>query len=456
MDRPLLQSSLRISLLAITICLATSSYVTAQNYDGLDSARINLGPAVNSKYSDLFPIVSPDEQMLFFTRKGAPENAGFADRPDDEDIWYSLRTPEGGWSLAKRIEGPLNTKTYDGVRAINSTADHLYLQNVYRADGSRGKGFSISVRDHDGTWSFPDSLEIVNYYNDTNTAMMTVASDEETIIFSLLRRDTKGEHDLYLSHHLGGRKWSEPQPIEMLNTPGDEISPFLAFDNKTLYFSTNGREGYGSQDVFVSHRLDDSWLNWSPPENMGAPINTIGFDAYFMLSAHGDTAYLSSAQGSSVRGFGKSDIWKIAIPKNFRPGFKLDEPFPRAAALENSSFRLDGVYFDVDRSSLQQQSEEELDKLVRLLEQYPEMVIEVQGHTDSDGTPDHNMLLSEQRALKVRAFLVEKGVDQGRIMAKGFGETVPIAPNTTAAGKSLNRRVMIRVVKIGAASHAEK
>ncbi len=451
MDRSLLLSS----LIAIGVSLSPT-LISAQNYDGLDSARINLGPNVNSKYSDLFPIVSPDEQMLFFTRKGAPENTGHAERPDDEDIWYSMRTGDGGWSVAKRIEGPLNTKTYDGVRAINSTADHLYLQNVYRQDGSRGKGFSISVRAEDGTWSFPDSLQIVNYYNDTNTAMMTVSIDEETIIFSLLRKDTKGQHDLYLSHHLGGRKWSEPEPIEMLNTPGDEISPFLAYDNKTLYFSTNGRQGYGSQDVFVSHRLDDSWMNWSPPENMGSPINTIGFDAYFMLSANGDTAYLSSAQGTTVRGFGRSDIWKIAIPKNFRPGFKLDEPFPSATALEGSSFRLDGVYFDVDRSSLQSQSEDELNKLANLLKKYPGMVIEVQGHTDSDGSPEHNMLLSEQRALKVRGFLVEKGIDEGRIMAKGFGETVPIAPNSTAAGKSLNRRVMIRVVKLGAESHAEK
>ena len=149
MERALLLSS----IFAITLMLQPNRSA-AQNYDGLDSARINLGPAVNSKYSDLFPIVSPDEQMLFFTRKGAPENAGFAERPDDEDIWYSVRTQDGGWSVAKRIEGPLNTKTYDGVRAINSTADHLYLQNVYRQDGSRGKGFSISVRGADGICAY--------------------------------------------------------------------------------------------------------------------------------------------------------------------------------------------------------------------------------------------------------------------------------------------------------------
>jgi len=452
MERSLLFSSAIVT----TLCVFAPINLHAQILDGLDSARINLGANINSKYSDLFPVVSPDEQMLFFTRKGSPENTGYAERPDDEDIWYSMRTPDGGWSVAKRIEGPLNTKTYDGVRAINSTANHLYLQNVYRSDGTRGKGFSISVRGDDGTWSFPDSLEIVNYYNDTNTAMMTVSVAEDVIIFSLQRKDTKGQHDLYLSRNLGGRKWSEPLPIDMLNTPGDEISPFLAYDNKTLYFSTNARQGYGSQDVFVTHRLDDTWLNWSEPVNMGTPINTIGFDAYFMLSAQGDTAYLSSSQGTSLRGFGKSDIWKIVIPKNFRPGFKLEEPFPPAASLEGSSFRLDGVYFDVDKSSLQEMSHVELDKLVRLLNVYPDMVIEVQGHTDSDGPAEHNVVLSGDRARRVRSYLIDKGIEPKRILAKGFGATVPIAPNTTVEGKKLNRRVMISVLKIGVESRAQR
>jgi outer membrane protein OmpA-like peptidoglycan-associated protein len=447
--------SIRVSVLILMLVIGSSVMLCAQPltkqapYSGriliIDSSRVNLGPLVNSKWSDLFPVISPDEGMLFFTRKGSPDNTGFTDKPDDEDIWYSMRLPNGTWGQAKQLEGPLNTKSYDGVRAVNSSLTRLYLQNQYHEDGSRSKGFSVSQKGDNGEWGYPDSLEIDNYYNDTNTAAMTVSTDEKYIIFSLQRHDTKGQHDLYISHCLGGRKWSEPKPIEFLNTSGDEISPFIAYDDKTLYFSTNGRGGLGSQDIFMSRRLDDSWQNWSTPQNLGAPINTIGFDAYFMLSANGDTCYFSSSQGTSTMGYGKSDIWKMAVPVPNRPGFRLQEPFPRERELAGATFRLDGVLFDVDRSSLKTMSHEAMDKLVALLQKYPKMEIEVQGHTDADGSPEHNFSLSEERANKVRSYLVEHGIAGNRVDAKGYGMTLPIAPNTTTEGKKLNRRVMIKV-----------
>jgi outer membrane protein OmpA-like peptidoglycan-associated protein len=414
-----------------------------------DSDRINLGSAINSEYSELFPVISADQQTLFFTRKGSPDNVGFKEKKDDEDIWYAVRLPDGGWSPAERIPGPLNTKSYDGVRAINSKGNRLYLQNIYHKNGSHSKGFSVSEKGDDGIWGFPDSLSIQNYYNDTNTAMMTVSNDEQTIIFSLKRRDSKGKHDLYVSHCLGDNKWSEPMPIVQLNTDADELSPFIAYDDRTLYFSTDGRQGLGSQDVYMARRTDDTWMNWTEPHNLGAPVNTLGFDAYFMIPASGDTAYVSSAQGTSIHGFGRSDIWKIGLPEDDQPGFRLKEPFPPAEDLLGSTFRLDGVLFDVDKSRLQDVSHIALDKLVALLQRYPEMEIEVQGHTDSDGKPEHNMALSGDRSRSVRTYLIEHGIAGGRVQTKGYGQTVPIAPNTTIQGKQLNRRVMVKVLKLG-------
>lgn len=285
--------------------------------------RINLGPNINSKYSELFPILTPDETLMFFSRKGDPSNAGYAKNPNDEDIWYSARQPDGSWGKAERLPGPLNTKNYDGVRAINSTATHLYLQNIYHPDGTGEKGFSVSVKQPDGSWSFPQALDIDDYYNDTTTAMMTISTDEQTMILAVQREDSKGQHDLYVSHNLGGLKWSKPEPIVELNTSQDEISPFIAYDDHTLYFSTNGRGGYGGYDIFVCRRLDDTWMHWTEPKNLGEPVNTPSFDAYLTLGARGDTAYFSSPDESSTRGFGKSDIWKLGLKTELRPGFLL-------------------------------------------------------------------------------------------------------------------------------------
>lgn len=423
----------------------TTSTTTAITYP----ERVNIGGQVNSGYSELFPIITPDEQLMLFVRKGAPENTGIAQRPDDEDIWYSLRQPDGSWGKATRLEGPLNTIVYDGVRAVNSQGNRLYLQNVYRPDGTRGKGFSVSTKDASGKWSFPDSLDIEDYYNDTTTAAMSVSSDEQTIIFSLHRKDGQGQHDLYVSHNMGGNKWSRPAPIAGINTSKDEISPFIGYDDRTLYFSTNGRGGIGSHDLFVTHRLDSTWMNWTEPLNLKEPINTPSFDAYFMVSGQGDTAYFSSPNESSTRGFGKSDIWKIGLPKFAQPGFDLPTGIAskdlKREDIMGQLFRLDNVLFDVGKSSIRSESKEMLDKLVELMTKFDDVEIQVQGHTDSDGDANRNLELSKFRAESVKKYLAGKGVPDRRVEAIGYGHTRPIAPNETREGKQLNRRVMVLV-----------
>ena len=416
----------------------------------LTFGRINLGANVNSKYSDLFPVLTPDETIMFFSRKGDPTNTGFATNPNDEDIWYSTRNSDGSWTVAAKLPGPLNTKNYDGVRAINSTATHLYLQNIYRPDGTGEKGFSVSVKQADGSWAFPQPLDIEDYYNDTTTAMMTVSNDEKFMIMSVQRTEGKGQHDLYLSQNLGGLKWSKPVPIAELNTPLDEISPFIAYDDHTLYFSTNGRGGFGGYDIFVTRRLDSTWLHWSEPKNMGEPVNTPSFDAYFTIGARGDTAYFSSSHESAERGYGKSDIWKLGIKEEFRPGFHLPhgdmfDPSLTAKDLEGAAFRLDNVLFDVGRSTITAQSKESLKKVADVMKRLTTLKIEVQGHTDADGDPQRNMDLSQKRAEAVCKFLQDQGITPDRLTPKGYGQTRPIAPNDTQAGKALNRRVMIEV-----------
>lgn len=416
----------------------------------LPTGKINMGPNINTMYSDLFPVITPDETVLFFTRKGTPENTGASTNSNDEDIWYSVKDENGHWSLAKQLEGPLNTTTYDGVRAINSTATRLYLQNIYRQDGTRGKGFSVSHRASDGSWLFPEPLEIEDYYNDTTIAMMAISQAEDVILFSLKRKDGLGKHDLYLSKHLGGNRWARPKLLEALSTAGDEISPFMAFDDRTLYYSTDGNGGLGLHDIFMTRRLDESWENWSTPVNLGEGVNTPSFDAYLMVSAHGDTAYFSSVHESSARGYGKSDIWKVALSKRNQPGSlygarTVTDPPARASDYYGSLFRLDSVFFDTDKSKLRPESKEALDRLLDLLQKFPGLSIEVQGHTDSDAEEDYNMELSVSRAFSVRQYLLTNGIEEERVAAKGYGELFPIAPNTTPEGKQLNRRVMVLI-----------
>jgi len=414
-------------------------------------SRINLGPGINSEYSELQPIVTSDEQILFFTRKGHPENVGIATRPDDEDIWYAVRRSDGSWSSAIHLDGPLNTAGYDGVRAVNNSVTRLYLQNQYRADGTRGKGFSVSERAADGSWQYPVPLEIENYYNDTTVATMAVSNDEKVLILSLKRKDSKGGHDLYVSFRTGPYSYSEPKLIDALSTTGDEIAPYIGFDDCTLYFPSTGRDAENSlHDIFITHRLDSSWFNWSEPVRVPAPINTPSADFYFNLSARGDTVYLSSWHESSTRGFGRSDIWKVHLPERYRPGTFLlagEPPYTTPSTPATGSLlRMDNLYFDVGKATIQTQSQDVLERLLELMKAYPTLRIEIQGHTDSDGGAEQNLKLSQERATSVVNYLVKRGISPKRLVAKGYGESMPIAPNTTEEGKQLNRRVMILVL----------
>jgi outer membrane protein OmpA-like peptidoglycan-associated protein len=438
--------------LSCTLALLAAGTIAASAQE----ARINLGPVINTEVSELQPIITSDEQVLFFTRKGDPRNVGYATKPDDEDIWYSVRLPNGDWAEAEHLEGPLNTPGYDGVRAVNSSFTRLYLQNRYNPDGTRGKGFSVSERGADGSWNYPTPLEIDNYYNDTTTATLGVSYDESVLIMSIKRKDSKGGHDLYVSFKIGPYHYSEPQNIVNLSTSGDEVAPHIGFDDRTIYFpSTEWGAEKGAHDIFISRRLDDTWLNWSKPERLPFPINTPSADFYINLSARGDTVYLSSWHESSTRGFGRSDIWKAGLPMRYRPatfgGFAdadtgaIGSPEKAPDPVVGSLLRLENIFFDTDRSSLRPESKSSLDRLIAILHEYPTMRIEVQGHTDSDGSDEHNDDLSEARAQSVVDYLVQGGIARPRLESKGYGERVPIAPNTTPQGKQLNRRVMVLI-----------
>jgi OmpA-OmpF porin, OOP family len=136
------------------------------------------------------------------------------------------------------------------------------------------------------------------------------------------------------------------------------------------------------------------------------------------------------------------DYTKMEVPNDkeatYEVGIKIDPP---------KDFVLDNVYFDTGKSSLKQTSFKALNDLVEVLKLKNTMVIEIQGHTDDVGKPEDNMKLSQDRADEVRKYLVSKGIEASRVTAKGFGQTLPVADNSTDAGKAKNRRTSLKVIK---------
>ncbi|AUD01706.1 OmpA family protein [Spirosoma pollinicola] len=279
----------------------------------------NLGKTVNSAGQEVAPVIAPDGRTLYFTRNFNKANTGSSDR---QDVWFStLESGVGGnpsgWNEAVNIGSPINNAGDNAISGMSADGRTAYLINVYRPDGGMSFGISKSIRTKAG-WSQPVECKIVNNYNlhEKNQLEFCVSPDGRAIILAVQRKDTRGDRDLYVSVQKSDNSWLEPVSLGgVINSADFESSPFLAADGRTLYFTSGGHPGFGNGDIFVSRRLDDSWGNWSEPENLGPSINTGEWDGYFTIPASGDYAYLSSRAGS----LGEDDIFRLKLYPAIKP-----------------------------------------------------------------------------------------------------------------------------------------
>ncbi len=269
-----------------------------------------LDKNVNSDYTELNPMLSPDGKTMYFSRKNHPENIGGV--ADKEDIWYSELGTDGKWTLARNMGAQFNNAGPNFVNAVTSTPDGqtvLVLGNKYLPNGKMLAGVSVSTNTG-GTWSPPAAVEIENDYNYNEKANYFLSNTRKTLLMSVERDDSHGSRDLYVSFLKDNNKWSEPLNLgDVVNTANEESAPFLAADDKTMYFSSNGFSGFGGTDIYMSKRLDDTWTNWSEPQNMGPDINSSLDDLFFNVPSSGEYAYYSRTVGE-----GNADIYRVKLP----------------------------------------------------------------------------------------------------------------------------------------------
>jgi outer membrane protein OmpA-like peptidoglycan-associated protein len=513
------------SNLTIDIDYLQINYDTAKinliNEEFLDFKKENLGPNINSEFEEVIPLISQDGKKLYFTRKGHPDNIG---KDKKDDIWYSEMDENGNWIPARIMESPLNNDGFNSVISVSPDGNSLLVMNTYSPDGKSliGGGISISNRTTDG-WEVPKKINIENFYNThaRNFSEYCLNSDKNVIIMTVQRNDSYGEKDLYISFK-NGNSFTTPKHLgPVLNTYKNEVSPFLASDNTTLYFSSHGHPGYGNADVFLSRRLDSTWMNWSEPINLGPQLNTADWDAYYTLPASGEYAYFVSNEDA----IGGSDIFRIKLPESAKPKpvilvygkvlntktnkpesaeiiynelktdkiagtaisdpktgeYKIVLPYGKAYSFlaEKKGFyaisdnldasniyqykeiernlyltpidigeiiRLNNIFFDYDNSELKEESYPEINRLIKILQESPEMIVEINGHTDNQGNHNYNIKLSNDRAISVMNYMLGKGIPKKRLTAKGFGKNQPIATNDTEEGRQQNRRVEFKII----------
>jgi outer membrane protein OmpA-like peptidoglycan-associated protein len=273
----------------------------------------SLGSTVNSSYQETKPVISPDGNTLFFARQNYPEN--YAGSNDPQDIYVSEKR-NGAWSQARNIGEPLNDKYPNGVSSVTPDGNTMLILNAYNEYGDVLDGASISHR-KGGRWQYPQMINIQEFYNLNDYIDYYLANNERTLLLAIETEESFGDQDLYVSFRIDERNWSKPVNLgRQINSAAPEFSPFLAADNKTLFFASYGHDGYGDADIFYSKRLDDSWQNWSKPENLGTDVNTKEFEAYYTIDASGENAYFVTTKGSIA---GSKDIYEMTLPYKFRP-----------------------------------------------------------------------------------------------------------------------------------------
>lgn len=281
-------------LFAISVATATCAYAQLEN----------LGKSVNTEYNEISPIISPDGKTIYFSRVSHPQNTHGP--KGSQDIWYS-ELKNDKWTPARRLPNPLNKEDYNSLYSITPDGNTLLIKGAYKNGVYETRGFSISKKTARG-WSAPNKIDIPGYTKMSKGQFDCgyLSTDGKVLVMSFSEKKNSKTDDLYVSFKQKDGSWSKPLNLgpEINTADFTETTPFLAPDGVTLYFSSDRKGGQGSNDIYYSKRIDKTWKRWSRPVNLGAAINSDGYDAYYTISALGDYAYMVSFKDTE----GKGDI----------------------------------------------------------------------------------------------------------------------------------------------------
>lgn len=244
----------------------------------------NVGPNINSDLAELRPTISADGNLLFFICENHPYNTKYNSIRNSQDIWYAERdTVTGKWGEAMHMEYPLNTYHYNAVYWISPDNNRILIRNAFIEGDYAGNGVSMSYRKKNGAWSKPEMLRIKNYekYDRGRQNGASMVHDGQTLLLYMAGAGSY-DNDIYVCFLQGDGTWSEPKSLgkKINGSKYNEMTPYMAADGETLYFSSNRPGGLGDNDIWMSKRLDSTWAKWSDPVNLGGPMNTSDWDAF--------------------------------------------------------------------------------------------------------------------------------------------------------------------------------
>lgn len=449
--------------------------------------RVAQSKLFNSRRADFAPMFfDKSYDKLYFTttnEKAAGKHSEITGMKNG-DIWVSSKNERGEWTKPEPVEGELNTDFDEGIISFSPDGSTMYLTKARRElNSSTGVEIFTSTRS-DASWSAPVKFEITS---DTLSSYghPAVSPDGTWLYFTSDMPGGSGGKDIWRIN-LKERGGSLENLGEWINTPGDEMFPYMRTDS-VLYFASNGHTGFGGLDIFRAELTPSGGWN---VENMGAPINSSA-DDFGITFGPGETGFFSSNRGDA-RGY--DHIYSFELPelKINISGWVLDrdeEPVPNAVirivgsdgsnqkqvarddgsfsfplergisyvmmagakgflnakqeftsdtAEEDAEYGIDfilasinkpvvveNIFYDFDRATLRPESKTALDELAQILRDNPNVTIEMASHTDRKGSEQYNIDLSSRRARSVIDYLISVGISPDRLQSQGYGKSRP-------------------------------
>lgn len=480
---------------------------------------VSVGEGINTSDDEYWPSITADGLTMMFTRQpNLSNNPGFTGLVQED--FYISYFENDEWQKAFNAGAPLNTNQNEGAQTLSSDGSYMYFTACNRPGGLGNCDIYFSAY-KDGKWTEPSNLGLpVN--SSRWESQPSISADGKTLFFSSSRPGGFGGKDIWFSQLNEQNVWTKPKNLgNVINTVGDEMSPFIHFDGKTLYFASDGRVGMGGFDIFMTRLQNDS--TWTEPKNLGYPINTFNDEMGLIIESGGQKAYFSSirdkSKGKDIFSFNlyesarpnpvsymkgkvfdketgkllKADYelinlstgkiivksvtdetgnFLVCLPSGYnyginvsKPGYlfysenfmfegmhTVSKPFIKSIILNpikvGEKMQLANVFYEIDSWQLKQESMSELNNLVTLLSGNKNLVMEIGGYTDSTGSVEYNIGLSEKRALSVVNYLISNGISSDRLKYKGYGNTSPLGDNVTIEGRKLNRRTEAKIVDL--------
>ena len=500
----------------------------ARFYDNILNSPVPFDPKpvpnISTSADEYLGTLSPDGHLFYFTRRKYVADSGPFTQGKVQKEFFSCSEKRGGqFGEGDALPLPFNNAEGEGSPTITITNDLLIFtqRHTVKLSGGTYPNYDLYYSEYDGfEWSTPKPLPGKINRNDSWESQPSLSSDGRVLFFASDRPGGYGGSDIWYSTRKSDGSWNDPVNMgATINTAKNERSPFLHTDSKTLYFSSNGHDGLGGQDIFYSKMNDKK--QWTEPKNIGYPINTENDEVDFFVSLDGKTGYFSS------NNYGDKDwnIYEFELYEEARPhtmvivkgkvsvdegdlenavveirdtnanvvstgivsastgnyavaaevhheapqplilnvkkeGYSFDTQIIKPEEITNEVIEKDAevkavetgkvcdlrdIHYETNDYSLTQESKVLLAMFIEFLKENPTVKVEIQGHTDDIGRDDDNLRLSENRAKSVYDYVVSQGIPANRLRYKGYGESMPIAPNNTEAGRAKNRRTVFLI-----------